>query len=58
VVSVRTNLDSDGLHVSDEIKKGAELFVPEDAEVKDFYAAQAFEREIVAASSASTWPRS
>ena len=47
VVSVRTNLDTDGLHVSDEVAKGAELFVPEDAEVKDFYAAQSFEREIV-----------
>ena len=47
VISVRTNLDNDGLHIADELAKGAELFVPEDAEVKDFYASQAFEREIV-----------
>jgi type I restriction enzyme, R subunit len=47
VVAVRTNLDAGGLHVADEVAKGADLFVPEDAEVKDFYAAQAFEREIV-----------
>lgn len=47
VLSVRTNLDAEGLHIGAEVEKGAELFVPEEAEVKDYYAARAFEREIL-----------
>jgi type I restriction enzyme, R subunit len=47
VLSVSTNLDVEGLHIGAEVEKGAELFVPEDAEIKDYYAARAFEREIL-----------
>jgi type I restriction enzyme R subunit len=43
---IRTNIDKEGLHVQEALEKGAELFVPEEAEVRDDYFTQQFEREI------------
>lgn len=44
---VTTNIDASGLRVEDELAKGAELFVPEAAELRDVYEQAQFEREIV-----------
>ncbi|MEZ4859734.1 MAG: type I restriction-modification enzyme R subunit C-terminal domain-containing protein [Caldilineaceae bacterium] len=43
---IRTNVDKEGLHIHQALEKGAELFVPEDAAVRDDYFTQQFEREI------------
>ncbi|MCB0108397.1 MAG: hypothetical protein KDE53_20895, partial [Caldilineaceae bacterium] len=43
---IRTNVDKEGLHIQEALEKGAELFVPEDAELRDDYFTQQFEREI------------
>ena len=43
---IRTNIDKEGLHIQEALEKGAELFVPEAAEVRDDYFTQQFEREI------------
>ncbi len=47
VIQIDTDIDTDGLHISDELARGADLFVPEEAEVRDIYQAAQFEREIV-----------
>jgi type I restriction enzyme R subunit len=46
VHKVRTSVDRDGLHVADARVQGAEIYVPEDAELRDFYLTPQFEREI------------
>ncbi len=43
---VRTTVDKDGLRLQDAIEQGAEVFVPEEAEVRDVYTTPDFEREI------------
>lgn len=43
---VRTNIDRDGLHISDVIEQGAEIIVPEDVEPQEEYFTPQFEREI------------
>lgn len=43
---VRTNLDVDGLHISQVIEQGAEVIAPEEAEVREDYYTPQFEREI------------
>lgn len=43
---VRTNIDRDGLHISEVIEQGAEVIVPEDTEVQEEYFTPQFEREI------------
>ncbi len=43
---IRTNVDKEGLHIEEALEKGAELFVPEDAALRDDYFTQQFEREI------------
>ncbi len=43
---IRTTVDRDGLHVEQAIEEGAEIFVPEDAVLKDDYFTAQFEREI------------
>jgi len=47
VIQVETNVDQDGLHVSDEVERGAELIVPEGVTPADVYEMRQFEREIV-----------
>ena len=44
---VSSNLDHDGLHIVEELARGAELIIPEDAQVRDTYTTSQFEREIV-----------
>ena len=46
VHKVRTSVDKDGLHVEDARVQGAEIYVPENAELRDLYATAQFEREI------------
>lgn len=46
VHQVRTNLDKEGLHISQVIEQGAEIIVPEEAEVREDYYTPQFEREI------------
>ncbi len=46
VHKVRTNVDRDGLHIADAVAQGAEVYVPQDAELRDVYQMQQFEREI------------
>jgi type I restriction enzyme R subunit len=43
---VRTSVDADGLHVEDARVQGAEIYVPEDAELRDLYLTPQFERDI------------
>lgn len=43
---VRTNLDKDGLHITDVIEQGAEIIVPEEADLRQDYYTPQFEREI------------
>nr|WP_225224786.1 DEAD/DEAH box helicase family protein [Cellulomonas sp. JH27-2] len=47
VHKIETNVDANGLHIGEEVARGAELIVPEDATVRDAYAQSQFEREIV-----------
>jgi type I restriction enzyme R subunit len=43
---VRTTVDATGLHLEDAVEQGAEVFVPEDVEPREFYTTPQFEREI------------
>lgn len=43
---IRTNVDKDGLHVQEAVEHGAEVFVPEGAELREDYLTPQFEREI------------
>lgn len=43
---VRTTVDAAGLHLDDAIEQGAEVFIPEDIEPREFYTTPQFEREI------------
>jgi type I restriction enzyme R subunit len=43
---VRTTVDKEGLHVREVLEAGAEIFVPEDVEAREFYTTPQFEREI------------
>ncbi len=43
---VRTNVDAHGLSLADAIEQGAEVFIPEDVEPKEYYTTPQFEREI------------
>jgi len=43
---VRTTVDASGLRLEDAVEQGAEVFVPEEAEVRDIYTTPQFEREI------------
>lgn len=43
---VRTNLDKDGLHIAEVIEQGAEVIVPEEADLREDYYTPQFEREI------------
>lgn len=46
VHKVRTSVDKDGLQVEDAKVQGAEIYVPEEAELRDLYLTPQFEREI------------
>jgi type I restriction enzyme R subunit len=43
---VRTNLDKEGLHISQVIEQGAEVLVPEEKDLREDYYTPQFEREI------------
>lgn len=43
---IRTDLDKNGLHIAEAVEKGAEIFVPEDAVLKDAYDTPEFERTV------------
>lgn len=43
---IYTNIDKEGLHIRDAVERGAEVFIPEDAELKSDYYTPQFEREI------------
>ena len=43
---IRTNIDKEGLHISDVVEQGAEVFVPEGAELREDYHTPQYEREI------------
>ena len=46
VHKVRTTVDKAGLHVQDALVQGAEIYVPEGADLRDIYHTPQFEREI------------
>ncbi len=46
VYRVRTTVDKEGLHLKDAIEQGADVFIPEDVEVREVYTTPQFEREI------------
>lgn len=43
---MRTTVDRDGLHVQDAQSQGAEIYIPEGADLRDLYLTPQFEREI------------
>jgi len=43
---IRTNVDRDGLHIQEALEHGAEVFVPEGADLREDYLTPQFEREI------------
>lgn len=43
---VRTTVDATGLRLEDAVEQGAEVFIPEDVEPRDFYTTPQFERQI------------
>jgi type I restriction enzyme R subunit len=43
---IRTDVDKNGLHIHEAVEKGAEVFVPEDAVLKDAYDTPEFERTV------------
>jgi len=43
---VRTTVDASGLRLEDALEQGAEVFIPEEAVVRDVYTTPQFEREI------------
>lgn len=43
---IYTNIDKEGLHINEAIEQGAEVFVPEDANLRPDYYTPQFEREI------------
>lgn len=43
---VKTTVDQAGLHMQEAVERGAEVFIPEGAEVHEFYHTPQFEREI------------
>lgn len=43
---VRTTVDATGLHLEEAMEQGAEVFIPEDVEPREFYTTPQFEREI------------
>ncbi len=46
VHKVRTNVDREGLHIQEARVQGAEIYVPAEAELRDWYYTPQFEREI------------
>jgi len=42
-----TNVDRDGLHIREALYQGAQVYVPEEADLKEVYTLEDFEREIV-----------
>jgi type I restriction enzyme R subunit len=46
VHKVRTTVDRSGLHIQDALVQGAEIYVPEGADLRDIYRTPQFEREI------------
>lgn len=42
-----TNIDRDGLSIRDALYQGAQVYVPEEADLKELYTLEDFEREIV-----------
>lgn len=42
-----TNIDRDGLNIKDALYQGAQVYVPEEADLKELYTLEDFEREIV-----------
>ena len=42
-----TNVDRDGLHIRDAIYQGAQIYIPEEADLKEIYTLEDFEKEIV-----------
>jgi type I restriction enzyme R subunit len=46
VHKVRTTVDRAGLHIQDALVQGAEIYVPEGADLRDIYHTPQFEREI------------
>jgi len=46
VHQVRTTVDKAGLHISEARELGADIYVPEGAELRDYYRTPQFEREI------------
>lgn len=47
IFRVFTNIDKDGLHLEEAIHQGAQVYIPEEADLKDIYTLEDFERDIV-----------
>jgi type I restriction enzyme R subunit len=43
---IRTTVDATGLHLENAIEQGAEVFIPENVEIRDTYTTPQFERQI------------
>jgi type I restriction enzyme R subunit len=47
IYRVFTTVDKEGLHLKDALYQGAQIYIPEEADLKEFYTLEDFEREIV-----------
>ncbi len=52
---VRTSVDKDGFRVEDARVQGAEIYVPENAELRDLYNTSNLEREITLPTARKLW---
>ncbi len=47
IFRVFTNIDKEGLHLTEAIHQGAQVYIPEETDLKDVYTLEDFEREII-----------
>ena len=47
IYRIFTNIDKEGLHLEEALHQGAQVYIPEEADLKDLYTLEDFEREIV-----------
>lgn len=47
IYRIFTNIDREGLHLEEAIHQGAQVYIPEESDLKDIYTLEDFEREVV-----------
>jgi len=47
IFRIFTNIDKEGFHLTEAIHQGAQVYIPEETDLKDIYTLEDFEREII-----------